>query len=174
MLHCAGGGEDYGASWGESKTHQTLAGDLEIGEAVGCDLHDAARAGEGGCDVEIAVHVEGQSLRPSQPLIESGHGSVGIDLVNAIGGTGDEQVAVRTEGKVIGGDAGFERGENEDLLVGRDLEDGAVAIADVETLRAVKRDPCGDAHAFRISRRGSVGSHLMDGTVEAGRDIHLS
>ncbi len=43
--------------------------------------------------------------------------SVGIDFVDAVVGTGDEQIAVRAERQVIGGDAGFERGEDEDLLV---------------------------------------------------------
>ena len=39
-----------------------------LGLAVGSDLHDAARSGERGGDVEVAVGVEGESLRTAQPL----------------------------------------------------------------------------------------------------------
>ena len=68
MVDGAGGGEDDGAAGSEGETYQALAGDFEIGQAVGRDLHDAARAGERGGDVEVAVDVEGKSLRPVPDL----------------------------------------------------------------------------------------------------------
>src|SRR5580704_12402084 len=146
MMHGAGtaggrssgvrGGENDGASGSKRETDQTLARDFKIGQSVGRNLHDAARAGERRRDVEIALHVESQSLRPSQTLVESAHRSVGIDFVNAVGGPGDKQIALRTESQVVGGNAELEGGENKDLLVARDLEDGAVAVANVETLLA--------------------------------------
>src|SRR5271169_4888899 len=147
LLDGAGGGKDDGTSGSKGQAHQALAGDFETGQAVGRDLDDAPCAGERGRDVEIAIHVEGQSLRSSQPLVEGGHGSVGIDLVNAVRGPGDEQVAMVIERQVISRYAGFERGKDEDLLDGRNLEDGAVTVADVETLLAIKCDTSGHAHA---------------------------
>src|SRR5260370_4162540 len=108
LLGGAAGGEDDGASGGEGEADQALACDFEIRQAVGRDLHDATGAGERGGDVEIAVHVEGEALRPSQAFVESRHSSAGIDLENAVIGTGDEQVSVRTERQVIGGNAEFE------------------------------------------------------------------
>src|ERR1700693_4436738 len=117
MVHAARGGENYGTSWGKRQTHKTLTGDFEIRQAVRRDLHNPASAGERCRDVEIAVHVEGQSLRSSQTFVESVHGSVGVDFVNAVGGAGHEQIALRVEGQMIGGDADLERGEDEDLLV---------------------------------------------------------
>src|SRR6266568_376105 len=133
MMHAACGGEDDGASRGKGEAHETLASDLEIGQAVGRNLHDAACTGERGGDIEVAVHIEGQALRSSQTLVERAHRSIGIDLVNAVVGTGHEKVSMRTERQVIGGNAGLERGKDKDLLVARDLEDGTVPVTDVET-----------------------------------------
>src|SRR5579864_840381 len=174
MMHAVGGGEDYGASGGESQANQALTGDFEIGQAVGADLHDAACPGERGRDVEITARVEGQTLRPAQTLIESADRSVGIDFVHAVGGAGDEQVALRTERQVIRRNADFQRGKDEDLLIASNLEDGAVAVADVEALLTVKRDPGGHAHAFGVGGHGSVGSDAINGAIVARRDIHLS
>src|SRR4029077_11314397 len=125
MMHGAGaaggcsagvrGGENDGASGSKGETDQTLACDFKIGQSVGRNLHDAARAGERRRDVEIAVYVESQSLRPSQTLVESAHRSVGIDFVYAVGRPGHKQIALRTECQVIGGNAELERGKNKDL-----------------------------------------------------------
>ena len=67
MVHAVRRGENDGASGGEGQADQTLAGDFEVSLAVGRDFYDSARAGEGCGDVEIAVDVEGQSLRPPNP-----------------------------------------------------------------------------------------------------------
>src|ERR1700739_753249 len=75
---------------------------------------------------------------------------------------------------MIGGDAHFERGKEKVLLVASDLEDGAIAVADVETLIAVEGYPRGDTHAFRVGGHGSVAGDAIDGAVEARGDIHLS
>src|ERR1700719_765061 len=174
MMHAVGGGENCGASRRKRQAHQALAGDFEIGETVGRNLHDAAGAGERGRDVQVAIHVESESLRPPQTLIKSAHRSVGIDFINAVGGAGDVQVSTRTECQVIGGDADFERGKDKDLLVASDLEDGSIAVADVETLIAIEGDPRGDTHAFRVSGHRSIRGDAIDGAVEARRHIHLT
>src|SRR5579864_8793633 len=174
MMHAVGGGEDYGASGGEGQADQALTGDFEIGQAVGADLHDAPGAGERGRDVQIAARVEGQTLRPAQTFIKSAHRSVGIDLVHAVGGAGDEQVPLRTERQVIRRNADFKGRKDEDLLIASNLKDGAVAVADVEALLAIERNPGGHAHAFRVGGHGAVGSDPIDGAIVARRDIHLS
>src|SRR5271167_667942 len=126
------GGENYRSSWGEGQAYQALARDFEIGQAVRRNLNNAARAGERSRDIQVAVRVEGQSLRAPQAFVECADGSIGIDFVDAVGGAGDEQVALRIESEMIGGNTGLERGKHKDLLIARDLEDGAVAVADVE------------------------------------------
>ncbi len=44
-----------------------------LARPFGRDFHDAAGAGERGGNIEIAIDVEGQSLRPSQAFVERGH-----------------------------------------------------------------------------------------------------
>ena len=44
VMDCAGGCQDYGAAGSEGETNKSLAGNFEIGFAVGSDFHDAARA----------------------------------------------------------------------------------------------------------------------------------
>ena len=160
-------GQDDGAAGGEGEADQTLPGDFEVGESVGGDLHDSAGAGERGGDIEIAVDIEGNALRPSKTFVESAYRSSGIDLVNAIVGTGYEEISLRTECQVVGGNAELERGKDKDLLIARDFEDGAVAVADVKALVAIEGDAGGDAHAFGIGRGGAVGSDAVDSAVEA-------
>ena len=99
---------------------------------------------------------------------------LGSIFVDAVVGAGDKKISRGTEGQVIGGDAGFESGEDEDLLVAGDFEDGAVAVADVETLFAIEGDAGGHAHAFGVGGHGSVGRDAVDGAIEARRNIHLA
>src|ERR1700722_9061342 len=138
MVHAARGGKNYGASRCECQADQTLAGDFEIGQTVGGNLYDPARARQRCGDIQIAIQVKGQTLRPSQTLVEGAHRSVGTDFVNAVRGAGHEQVTSRTERQMVSRNADFERGEDKDLLIAGNLEDGAVAVADVKTLLAIK------------------------------------
>ena len=89
-MYAAGGGEDDRATRGECQADQALARDFKIGQAVRCNFYDPARAGEGCRHVKIAVHIEGQSLRSSEALVESAHRAVGLDFVNAVGGAGNK------------------------------------------------------------------------------------
>src|SRR5205814_1105014 len=126
-----------------------------------------------GGDIEITVGVKGQALRTSETLIEGAHGSVGIDFEDTIIRAGYEKISLRTEGEVVGRKADLEGGEDKDLLIASDLEDGAIAISNVETLLAVEGDAGGHAHAFGVGGSGAVGSHAINSTVEAGGNIHL-
>ena len=170
--------ENRGFAGREGQAHQALAGDFKIGIAFGRDLDDAALAGERSGDIHIAVDIESQSLWTSEAAIEDGDGSVRINFVNGVetgsGGSGDKQIALRAEGEMIGGDAGLERGKDEDLAVARDLENRSAAVADVEVFFAIESDAGGDAHAFGIRGHGSVGRDLVNGFVVARGDIHLT
>src|SRR6266567_6677602 len=53
MMHAACGGEDDGAARSEGEAHETLASNLEIGQAIGRNLHDSARTGERGGYIEV-------------------------------------------------------------------------------------------------------------------------
>ena len=48
------------------------------------------------------------------------------------------------------------RGEDEDLAVAPDLEDGSAAVADVEIALAVEGDAGGDSHAFGVRGHRAV------------------
>lgn len=84
MMHRVGSGEDYAASGSEGQAYQPVAGDFEIRLALRRDLHNASSPGKRCGNVQIAGCVECQALRASQAAIKRVHGSVGIDLVNAI------------------------------------------------------------------------------------------
>ena len=121
------------------------------------------------------VFIERHALRPAQAAIEDFHLAVVGNAVDAIeargGGAGDVEVAVRTERQMVGGDGRLERGEDEDLAVGADLENGAAAVADVEVVLAVEGDAGGDAHAFHVDRHVAGGRDLVDEAVIAAGDV---
>ena len=81
---------------------------------------------------------------------------------------------MRAKGEVIRRNAGLQCCKHENLLVPRDLEDRAAAVADIQVLLAVKRDPSGDAHALGVSGHSSIGSHAIHRPVIARRSVHLS
>jgi hypothetical protein len=68
----------------------------------------------------------------------------------------------RIEGQVVGGDGGFERGEDEDLAAGVDLEDGSGAISDVEIAVAVEGDAGCDSHALGVGGDSALGRDAVD------------
>jgi len=72
---------------------------------------------------------------------------------------------------VVGGDGRLERGEDENLAVGTDLEDRAAAVAHIEVLLAVEGDPGGHPHAFDENRHVAVGHRLVHETVVAAGDV---
>ena len=142
------------------------------------DADDAAVATPGGSHVEVACEVEGEALGASEMGEERGDDAVRIDLVHGVvgGGSGaaDVEVSVGRKGQVIGGDAGFDGGKDKDLAVGRDFEDGAAAVADVEIAELVEGQPGGDAHAFGVGGQIARGREPIDGTVIARGDVEVS
>src|SRR5208283_3008323 len=132
-----------------------MAGDFEVGLALGSNFHNAALSGERGGNINIALDIKRQALRTPQSAIEHGHGSVGINFVDAVeagsAGAGDEHIAVETEGDVIGGNARLQRRENKNLPVASNLENGSATVADVEILLAIEGNAGGDPHAFGVS-----------------------
>src|SRR5690606_16749649 len=79
------------------------------------------------------------------------------------------------EGQVVGRNRGLQSGEDEDLLVARDLEDGAgaarAAVPDVKILFRIEGQAGGDAHALDVDLHVAVGSHLVDMSFEAAGDV---
>ena len=71
------------------------------------------------------------------------------------------------EGEMIGRNAGLERGEDENLAVAGDLEDGPAAVAHIEVLSAVEGDAGGDPHALGIRGHGAIGSDAVYGAIVA-------
>ena len=97
-----------------------------------------------------------------------------VDAVEACAGRGDEHIAVGSEGDVVRGNTRFERGEDENLAVAGNLEDGSAAVADIKILVAIEGDSGGDPHAFGVGRHGAVGRDFVDGFVVARRNVHLT
>ena len=126
-------------------------------------------------DVEIAVAVKGQSLRPAQAAVEKADFALMIDAHDAVvargGGAGDVEFARRAERQMIGGDGRLERGEDKNLAVRADLENRAAAIADEEVALGIEGEAGGDAHAFDPKLRAAVGRDAMDGAVVAAGDV---
>ena len=132
----------------------------------------AAASSQRSSNVQISFNIEGHALRTSQPAIKDADGSMLINAIDRVeagsGGPGNVQDSVRTEGQVIGGDAGLESGEDKNLAVAADFEDGSAAVPDVEILLAVKSDAGSDAHALCVRRHGSIGRNFVHRAIEAG------
>src|SRR5579859_746744 len=169
VVYGAVGGQNGRLAGSESQSDQSLAGDFEVGLALGSDLHDAAFSGQRSGDVDVAFDIESQALRTSQSAVKHGHGSVRVDLINAVeagrAGTGDEHVSVGAEREVIGSNARLERREHENLAVARDLENRSAAVADVEIFFAIEGNSGGDSHAFGVGGHGAIGRDFVDSLV---------
>ncbi len=76
---------------------------------------------EAGGEVDVAVLGERQALGTAQAAIPGAGVAVGLDgpdgVVGGERGAGDEERSVGVDGQVIGGDAGLERGVDEDLAL---------------------------------------------------------
>src|SRR5580692_5734025 len=81
---------------------------------------------------------------------------------------------MRAKSQVISGNAGLQSGEDENLTVRTDLENGAAAVADIKILRAVEGHTRGNAHALGIGRHGSVRSDTVNRPIVTRGNVHLS
>src|ERR1019366_3588007 len=144
------GGYHHGSRWGEGEADDTGTGDEQLRAPVGIDAHDALTAGEGGGDVEPALLIEGHTLRAPEAAVEGFHLAGVRDAEHRVeagsGGPGDVEIIVRTEGQVVGRDGWFQGGEDEDLAVGTDLENGAGAIAHIEIVFGIESNLGSHAH----------------------------
>src|SRR3954451_3395 len=145
MMNRIAGRQNDRAARSERETDQSLSGNFQVRSAIGCDFHNSTRAGERSSHIEIPIRVECQSLRSPQSFVKRGDGTARIDLEYAIVWTCHEQVPVRTECQVISRDAHLQGGEHEHLLISGNFENRPVAVADVETLLAVKGNTGSDA-----------------------------
>ena len=160
------------------ESDQVVSGDHEAGFLLRSDAHDAAFAVERGGDVQVAVDVEGEALGTTEATVEHRDFAFRTDHVYGVEaagrGPGDVEVAVRAERQVIGGDAGLESGEDVDLAIASDLEDGAAAVADEEIFLGVEGDASGDAHAFGVGGHGAVRGDAIHRAVEARGDVEMA
>src|SRR5208282_2415263 len=146
------GGEDGGAEGREGDADEVGGGEDERSLGVWSDADQSVAAMEAGGEVDVALAGDGQALRAAEAAEPGAGVAVGLNGPDGfIGGerrSGDKDRAGGVDGEVIGGGAGLERGMNEDLALGVDLEDGAAAIADKEIALGVKGRAGGHAHAF--------------------------
>src|ERR1700676_1554763 len=85
-------------------------------------------------------------------------------------GSANVEIFVRSEGEMVGRYRRFERGENVNLALPADLEDGAAAIADVQVAIRIEDDAGGHAHAFHINCAIARRGHAVDAAfLAAGR-----
>src|SRR5438552_16650770 len=87
--------------------------------------------------------------------------------------SGDEQIALWPECKVIGGNAGLERCKNKNLAAASDLKNRATAGTHIKVLLAIESDTSGNAHALSVRRHSAVGCNAIHRTVVPCVNIHL-
>src|SRR5579862_3263032 len=168
MMNRTGGSQDYGAARRKCEPHQALAGDFKLGLAVGSNFHDAPGSSQRCRYVEIAICVKGKTLGPAQSLVKRADGSIGLDFEHAVVRSSDEEVAMRPKSQMVGGDAHFESGEDERLLIARDFKDRAIPVTYVKTLLAIKGYARGDSQTLGKGCHRSVGSDAIDSAEGLG------
>src|SRR5580692_1561971 len=178
MVHGVRGCQNHAASRRKSQSNESMSGYFQAGATVGCDLHNAALAGERRRYIQVAGRVKSQPLRASQAAVKRVHSPLRIDSMYTVktrcGRPGHKQVALRTESQVVCRDARLQSGKHEDLLVASNLKDGTAAVAYIEILVAIKSNSRGDSHPFGIRGHASVRSHAINCAVMPRRNIHLS
>src|SRR6202020_2108478 len=90
------------------------------------------------------------------------------------GGPAHVKVLIRSPGKMVGGDGRFDGGEDEDLAVGADLEDGAAAIADVKVVLMIESQTRGHTHALHEDGHVAIGADLINHAVEPAGDVDIT
>src|ERR1700675_636629 len=168
-------GGDHGAM-GEQKRqpYDVAPAEHELGLRLRREPHNATFAAERCRDVQVSAAVESESLRAAQSAKKNTHLTGGRDSIDAVEARSrrarDEKFAGGAESKMVRGHGRLERGEDENLAFGRDLENCSAAIADIETSSLVERDSRGDAHAFDPLHRASVGRNAVNRAVLAAGD----
>src|SRR5208283_2188954 len=145
-----------------------------FGMTLGRDAHDAAVPAEGSDHEEIAVLIEGETLRAAKAAIEDVYFAILIDAIDAVvtggGGAADVEFAAGMEGEMVGGEGGFQRRKDKNLAVRADFENGAAAVADEKISLGVKGEAGGNAHALDPLLAAAVGSDAVNCAVVAARD----
>src|SRR5262249_4943050 len=158
-----------GAGRSKSQPNDAGSGEEWLSLAILRNSHYPSAAAERSCNIQVAGLIEGEALRTSQPAIENLHLALMRNAVHRIetrcGGSGNVEIAARSEGQMISRNRRLERGEYEDLAVGADFKDGSAAIAHVQVLFLVERQASGDAHAFHEDRHGAVLRDLIHHAV---------
>src|SRR5580698_1882192 len=75
---------------------------------------------------------------------------------------------------MVGGNAWLQCGVDEDLAIGCDFEDSAIAVAFEEVSIHVEGCSCGDAHAFCIDCGFAAGVDAINGPFGARGDVEFS
>jgi len=78
---------------------------------------------------------------------------------------------IGAERQMIGGDGRLHGGEDVDLALPADLENGAAAVADVQKIVLIEGDASGDAHAFHIHREIARRRDLIDKSLMAAGGV---
>src|ERR1035437_6882178 len=170
-----GGGHHHGARRREGEADDAGAGEKQVGAPGGVDAHHTLAAGNGRGHVKPALLIEGHALRAPEAAVEGLHLALVRDAEYRVeaggGGPGDVEIAVGTEGQVVGRDGIFLGGEDEDLAAGTDLEDGTAAVADIEIVFAIEGNSGSHAHAFHVHAHVAVGRDLVDEAIVAAGDV---
>ena len=135
---------------------------------------ETAGTGDRVHDVQIAMVVEGKSLRPAEAVVEHFDKAVGRDAIDAIARTerrrGDIQPVIRPERQVECGDAWRNGREHRGATVAN-AQDRAGSIADEERAVRSERDAAGDAQIGGDRRDVAGRVDLVDAAVEPTRDV---
>src|SRR5437879_434743 len=75
---------------------------------------------------------------------------------------------------MIGGNTRLQHGEDEDLAVATDLEDGSTAIADVQEAVTIECDSSRHPHALRVRSHRAVLRNPVYRAIETRRDVQTA
>src|SRR4249919_2916144 len=160
----------------ERESDERSPGDQLLGfrRPIHREAIEAARARDRVHDIQIAMVVEGKSLRPAEAVVEDFDKAIGRDAIDAIASTerrrGDIQPAIRPERQVEGGDAWRNGREHRGAAIAN-AQDRAGSIADEERAVGSERDAAGDAQIGGDRRDVAGLVNLVDAAVEPTGDV---
>src|SRR5208282_1392472 len=167
----AGGGEDSAARGLQCHTDEAGAAEDDVSVALRRDANNTATPAIRRCHVKIGVAVKRQTLRPSKPAEESRNIAALRDAVDAVVTRSrwprDVEVAVRMKCQMIRGERRLNGRKNKNLAARTDFENGSAAVADIKIFCPVKRDSCGDTHAFDPLFRATLGRNAVNRAIVA-------
>src|SRR5262249_52709649 len=150
----------------KAQSHQSAPGYHQLRLGVSRDLHDPAMSAPARRDVQVAVAIKGQTLRPSKPRKESGHFTLGAYPHHGVKArqrrSGSIKITAGSNRKMVRGHARLKSRERHRLADLVYTIDRAAAVADKQSPGRVECDPGSDPQVARKVLGLFERSHSVD------------